>query len=207
MILAELERDAPPAQPAPLAERRVQMTEAQFYALPDRRVEFVRGEAIFMSPVSWLHAELFGWLLEYTRRLARKHNTGRVFGESLTVRLSPDVSRVPDVVFVATANDRVRFQPNHLEGPPDLIIEIVSPESRGRDYHEKRVEYEAAGVGEYWIIDPTYQTVDFYHLVNGVYQSAQSAPDGTLVSTRLTGFRLRPDWLKLNPLPNPDTLI
>lgn len=47
-----------------------------------------------------------------------------------------------------------RLQEMHLEGPADLVVEIVSPESRLRDRGEKFAEYELAGVSEYWLLDP-----------------------------------------------------
>ena len=63
-------------------------------------------------------------------------------------------------------------------GPADLCIEVVSPESATRDYGNKFVEYEKAGVREYWIIDPIRQRCDFNRLDNtGVFAVAQ--PDDT----------------------------
>jgi Uma2 family endonuclease len=63
-------------------------------------------------------------------------------------------------------------------GPADICFEVVSPESAMRDYGNKFVEYEKAGVREYWIIDPIRQRCDFNRLDNtGVYAFAQ--PDDT----------------------------
>jgi Uma2 family endonuclease len=45
-----------------------------------------------------------------------------------------------------------------------LIVEIISPESSGRDRGEKFYEYEMAGVREYWLIDPQREQVEFYEL-------------------------------------------
>lgn len=196
--------------PLPTGARRVQMTEREFYQLPEGRVEFVDGEAHFMSPVSWLHVNVSLWLSEYARRLCRKHNAGLVFAEAFAVRLSPGCTRLPDLAFVSTGNDRVALHPNHLEGPPDLVVEIVSTESRHRDYHEKLLDYQAAGVTEYWIIDPTYRTVDLYRLESGEYRLiSPTEPDPALALTSavLPGFTLKAEWLKQSPLPNPDGLI
>lgn len=46
-----------------------------------------------------------------------------------------------------------------MDGTPDLIVEVTSPESLARDRGEKYVEYEAAGVREYWLIDPDRQQI------------------------------------------------
>lgn len=163
-----------------------------------------------MSPVSLFHNSISVFLARYLGRLVQSSNAGQVFFDSVTIRLSPEVSRVPDVVFVSTANSRAAMRENHIDGPPDLIIEIVSPESRTRDYLDKYHDYESAGVTEYWIIDPTYQTIDLYRLKNARYERIspeEPNPALPLTSTVLPGFVLKAEWLKQNPLPNPDQFV
>ena len=51
------------------------------------------------------------------------------------------------------ASERLdRVHRTYLDGPADLVVEIVSPESAGRDRGEKYYEYEAAGIPEYWLL-------------------------------------------------------
>jgi len=69
--------------------------------------------------------------------------------------------RVPDLFFISKVN-LARIRPTFINGPPDLTIEIVSPDSQNRDRREKYLEYEASGVREYWIIDPLSKTLDVY---------------------------------------------
>ena len=69
----------------------------------------------------------------------------------------------PDLLFVSNARSG-QLRKNHLEGPPDMLVEIVSPESVDRDWNEKPAEYEAAGVPEYWIVDPMTQRAEVYVL-------------------------------------------
>ena len=57
-----------------------------------------------------------------------------------------------------------------LETPPVLTVEVVSPESAKRDYRYKRSEYAAAGIPEYWIIDPGEQKITVLQLVEGLYE-------------------------------------
>ena len=56
-----------------------------------------------------------------------------------------------------------------IEGPADLVIEIVSDDSVARDFDEKFVEYQGCGIPEYWIIDPRdqRQRALFYQLNDG----------------------------------------
>jgi Uma2 family endonuclease len=54
----------------------------------------------------------------------------------------------------------------------DLVMEVVSddPESRDRDVNEKRSEYAAAGIDEYWIVDPLQRQITVLRLAAGQYQ-------------------------------------
>lgn len=47
-----------------------------------------------------------------------------------------------------------RLKETYLDGPADLVVGIVSPDSVGRDRGEKFYEYAQGGVPEYWLIDP-----------------------------------------------------
>ncbi len=53
-------------------------------------------------------------------------------------------SRLPDIIFVAKEN-LSRVKENHLDGPADLVVEIISTESRSHDRGEKFYEYEQGG--------------------------------------------------------------
>lgn len=48
------------------------------------------------------------------------------------------------------------------DGAPDWVVEIVSPNSKSMDYFTKLFKYRAAGVREYWIVDPLKQRVTVY---------------------------------------------
>ena len=65
----------------------------------------------------------------------------------------PHSAREPDVLFLAKEH-LGRLRDSHIEGPADLVVEIVSKESRGRDRGEKFYEYGEGGVPEYWLLDP-----------------------------------------------------
>ena len=50
-------------------------------------------------------------------------------------------------------------------GPPDLVVEVLSPSTMKKDFAEKFFLYERRGVREYWIVDPGSRTVHRYLLV------------------------------------------
>lgn len=90
----------------------------------------------------------------------------------------------------------------YLDCPADLVVEIISQESIERDRGTKFVEYEAAGIPEYWLIDPLRNWAEFYQLdENGCYIPAFAGRQGIYESPMLPGFCLRVDWLWQMPLP------
>lgn len=188
-------------QPIEAAVRRVAMTEAEFLSLEEKRVEFSQGEVIFMPPPSILHLRVMGWLYRIACQACEQAGSGEVFAEGLAQRFSPTEYTVPDICFVSSAR-LPQLAENYLSGAADLVIEVVSPDSRVRDYHEKFSLYEQGGVREYWIVDPVYQTVDAYRLIDHKLV-AISTISGVVRSEVLPGFALDPQWLRQSPLPMP----
>lgn len=177
------------------------MSEDEFVAFchEDCRAEWVDGEVIVMSPANIEHNRLTRFLLSLLEDYVAERGLGEAFGTDFLIRI-PQRRRLPDVLFVG--RDRSdRLQQNHLEGPPHLIIEVVSEDSVDRDWRVKYLEYEAAGVDEYWVVDPLYQRLEAYALRDDrVYHSIPLA-DGKLASRIVPGFYLRPEWLWQSPLP------
>ena len=68
---------------------------------------------------------------------------------------------------------RVTFpiRPKAIVGAPDLVVEVLSTYSLGRDQVTKRHLYERSGVPEYWIVDPHEQTVHALRLSSGRYRA------------------------------------
>ncbi|MDR2505149.1 MAG: Uma2 family endonuclease [Oscillospiraceae bacterium] len=65
----------------------------------------------------------------------------------------------PDIVVVC---DPAKVTDNYVVGAPDLVIEILSPSTAGRDRVLKLNAYKDAGVLEYWIVDPVHKTVEVF---------------------------------------------
>lgn len=168
----------------------------------ERRVEWVDGEIIELPPDSIEHFDEIDFLGDLIKTHVRRGRLGRVFYSTVLMRLPNRPSgRIPDVMFVANEHlDRVRR--TYLDGPADLVVEIVSPDSEVRDRFLKLGEYAEAEIPEYWLIDKARNEAHFYVLgENGQYHEAPMSADGLYTSTVLPGLRLRVEWLWRDPPP------
>lgn len=159
------------------------------------RAEWIDGRVVELPSVHREHSRITGFLAFLIRSFASLHARGEVFEDPFVMRLlGSQTGRAPDIMFVGEAHlDRVRE--NYLDGPCDVAVEVVSPGSRSTDRADKFYEYEAAGIPEYWLIDPDRRTAEFFVLnAEGRYEATPLA-DGAFHSTVLTGFWLRVAWL------------
>ena len=183
------------------------MSEDEFvaWATDEIRAEWVNGEVILMSPAALQHVRITSWLTNVLGLYIRIKRLGELLGPEFMVRLqhSGVSRRVPDLLFVSQAS-LCRLQKKHLEGPPDLAIEIVSPDSGDRDWRDKLLEYEAAGVVEYWIIDPLTETFQgLLRNTEGQFDKMELDATGVFRSVTVPGFWLKPEWLWQPELPDP----
>jgi Uma2 family endonuclease len=171
----------------------VRMTADDYFELPDDgfQYELVHGVLVLSPrPMPW-HQSISGEIYAQLHAFLSRHAIGQVFME-VDVRLGPDESGedlvyAPDVVFMLA--QRIRSLSEPLSGPPELVVEVISRGSRRMDTITKRADYERAGVGEYWILDPQRQTMTFLRLQDGRF--VEVAPDGdTFRSHSVPGFVL-----------------
>jgi Uma2 family endonuclease len=169
----------------------------------DTWAEWVDGEVQMVSPASEPHADLSGFLQAILRHWIEARDLGIVLAAPFLMRLPDPVrrGREPDLLFVRKEN-RGRLRETYLDGPADLVIEIISPASIARDRGDKFLEYEQARIPEYWLVDPARQQAEFYQLgPDGHYRLALGGSGGTYVSPVLDGFPLPVAWLWQKPLP------
>ena len=172
----------------------------------DTLAEWVQGEVHPYSPASRSHQELVRFLTALLSAYVELHQLGVVLPAPFQMKLSRS-GREPDLLFVAQEHLH-RLHPTHLEGPADLVVEIVSPESAPRDRGEKFYEYQEAGIPEYWLIDPHSQWAEFYQRdERGRFRHVPPDPQGIYRSRVIPGFWLRVDWLWQDPLPPVDVIL
>ena len=142
----------------------VKLTYDDFLLFPDdgKRHELIDGEHyVTPSPnskhqrVSYNLTILIGGWLE-------THPIGRIYYAPFDVVFSNVDVVEPDLLYMSASRMADILTPKHVRGAPDLVIEIGSPGTRGRDETIKRTLYERAGVLEYWIVDPEIDVVRTY---------------------------------------------
>jgi Uma2 family endonuclease len=155
--------------------------------------EWVEGEIIMMAPSGPEQQDLNWWLCTLVRHYVDYKDLGIVLMDTFTRLTVPRQQvRAPDVLFVQKSRANIVVGNKAIGGAPDLIMEVV----------EKYHDYEAAGVREYWIIDPATQARETYALsAQGRYQRL-AEQDGRLVSTVIPGWFLRPEWMWRDPRPS-----
>lgn len=167
----------------------------------ERWAEWVDGKVIRMAPVTLGHQEILNFLLALLRLYVEERDLGVLSTAPYAMHL-PSRRRVrePDLLFVS--RDRMeRLQDRYLEGGADMVVEVVSPDSRRRDRVEKVIDYEAEGVLEYWLIDPSRRQVELRRLGAGGRYHLIEPEKGIFTSEAIPGFRLRIDWLWQQPKP------
>lgn len=183
----------------PLPPGRMTYEEFLAWADEDTLAEWVDGAVVMTSPASNVHQDLARFLTAVLSVFVEAHAIGVIRPAPFQMKLTRS-GREPDLIFVAHEHLQ-RLRPTYLDGPADLVVEIVSPESVGRDRGEKFTEYEAAGIPEYWLIDPQRRWAEFYRLEGERYRLAFQGTEGRYASTVLPGFWLQVEWLWQDPLP------
>jgi Uma2 family endonuclease len=163
--------------------------------------EWVGGKAHVMSPGNAPQSRLTRFLGSAIQHWAEEKRLGEAFVAPLSVRMLEGSAREPDVFFF-TYEHLDRVHKTYVEGPPDLVVEIISRDSRVLDRGEKFYEYEQAGVPEYWLVDPDRKKVELYRLgVDGTYEPAALGEPAALRAECLPGMWILTEWLWQEPLP------
>jgi Uma2 family endonuclease len=146
------------------------LTYEDFLALPDdgKRYEILDGElAVTPSPAT-RHQITSINLESILHTHVKQHRLGTVLHAPMDVILDAHTIVEPDILFVS-AGRRAIIQEHAIVGPPDLLIEILSPTTSRRDRGIKATLYARFGVEHYWIVDPVDRTVDVYARAGTAY--------------------------------------
>jgi Uma2 family endonuclease len=114
---------------------------------------------------------------------------GQSLGRDFVMRLGDGFT--PDLVFFKNAGLNCLYS-YFVSGPAELVIEVLMPGHEGSDRVQKYAHYQAAGVPEYWLIDPAAEQVTFYRHIEGRYQPQPLAADGFYRPSSVPGLAFCP---------------
>jgi len=180
---------------APAIPPSYRMTFADWLRFPDdgRLYELLGGELYLAPRPSILHQRLSRNIGIKLFLFLDQGQRGEILNAPVGVRISDDDVLEPDLL-VVLAEHAYRVREQYVEAPPDLVVEILSPGTAGRDIGTKRRLYESAAVPEYWIVDPEGRAVEVLVLEDGRYRRfGLFRRKDTLRSQVLEGFELALD--------------
>lgn len=144
---------------APQVKNR--MTVEEFMSLPESTVptELIAGELIVSPAPKDPHQKSSTHLLLW---LGQTIPNGEIRHQPTDLHLDGNVLQ-PDMFWVSADNPRCILRDDgYWHGPPDLVIEILSPSTELRDRGDKFDLYEQAGVREYWLVEPVARFIEIY---------------------------------------------
>ena len=180
---------------------RVLLTAEEFleWLDPEHPADLIDGEICMHSPVSVRHADLLNFLDGVLRFYVDRHRLGFLYREMVAVRLSSRNVFQPDLAFYR-ADRAGQIRKNHVAGAPDLVVEVLSPRTAGRDIGQKFAQCELHGVTEYWVLDPETLAHHFYRRAGELLvEYAEGA--ARIESRAVPGFLVMREWLDPNALP------
>lgn len=167
----------------PLTSNPRPFTYDDLIAMPTdgQRYELIDGDVCVSPAPHRVHQELVGrtFLLLHSEGAAK--GLGKVYMAPVDVRLSPHDIVQPDLIFLL--RDRLHlYRGSVVEGPPDIVVEILSPSTRQTDLVRKAALYARAGVPEYWQLDLEARTLRILALHEGQYREVAPDAEGRLRS-------------------------
>lgn len=167
--------------PSEAGGTRYEVIDHELYVTPSRGR---RHQAVVMH-LSWL---LYGFV--------RENELGKVLVSPFDVLFAEGDYLEPDILFVRKSRADIVTE-RGIEGPPDLVVEVLSPSTASRDRGIKLERYRLYGVAEYWVIDPDERTVEVWELGDGAASPLALGPDATLEWTPEPGTILAIDLTEL----------
>ncbi len=154
----------------------LRLSAEEYFSLRDdgQRYELIDGVVVMSPSPTPRHQLIAKVVLRQLDNYVERHGLGLVlYGTDVRLGKTPegkDLVYRPEIVFIAA--DKAARVKGRIEVVPDVVVEVVSPDSRSLDAETKYNDYEGAGVGEYWLIDPIDEQTKFYRLIDGRYAVA-----------------------------------
>jgi Uma2 family endonuclease len=153
---------------------------------PDRLYEIVDGQPEEKEMPGARHSGICARLATELGVYLKANRSGGLYVEG-SFQIGRN-ERIPDLAFVSAARIPPEGEPEtKWPIPPDLAVEVVSPNDLYERVYAKTREYLAAGVQQVWLVSPEHHTVTIYRSATNI---TAFAGDCELVSEDvLPGFR------------------
>ena len=159
-----------------MKQANIKFTYHDYVMLPeDKRYELVEGELFLVPAPNLPHQSILREVLAALHPYVRSRGSGKIFISPCDVVLDPENVVQPDLLFVSKERESILTYEN-VQGPPDLVVEILSDSTKRRDLGIKRKLYAKYGVREYWIINPEDQNVEVLSWTDEGYRTEAVFP-------------------------------
>ncbi len=147
---------------------KTRMSAAEFLALPETNLptQLLDGEVIQLTAPELDHQDVVGNVFVIFKQVA-KILGGKAYVAPVDVVFDDRNVPQPDVIWLAPNSRCKAVGTKQLSGPPELIVEVLSPSTSRDDKRYKFHLYERYGVQEYWLVDPRDQLVEVWQLKEG----------------------------------------
>jgi Uma2 family endonuclease len=158
------------------------VTAEELFRMPDQgRSELVEGELRTMTPASAQHGRIASRLAVSLGAYIDQHDLGVTLAAEtgFIIRRNPDTVRAPDVAFVR--QERWNSPEGYFPGPPDLAIEVISPNDRYSEVKSKVADWLQAGTPLAIVVDPEQQSAEMFTSTSTVSVDIDGSLDGGAV--------------------------
>lgn len=154
---------------------------------PEQKIEFIDGEVVLHFPARNRHLDVTKNVLMLLSAHVQVHSLGDVKSEKCLC-VFPRNDYEPDIVFFGKSK-AAALTPDTMKFPvPDLIVEVLSESTESRDRGVKFEDFQAHGVGEYWIVDADRAVVEQYVLRGTAFDLVLKSGTGEIHSEVLPDF-------------------
>jgi Uma2 family endonuclease len=171
--------------------RAARYTAADYFARDEtaERCELIGGKYVMSPGPSFRHQDVVTELATELRLWARRRGGKAIVAPADLELPNGDVVQ-PDVLLYCAGRVPPLSDP-HLEAPPDLVVEVLSPSTRRHDLRVKRELYARSGIAHYWVVDPDEHTLTAFELRGARYVvAAELEGDAALEPEAFPGLRI-----------------
>lgn len=167
------------------SEPEKKLTYQDYLEIPDEpgyRFEILEGMLVKEPSPDVMHQRV-------SRRLQRfledyfwmSDPQGEVFNAPLDMTFGEITVVQPDLFYVSGKQKSI-VKETRIDGPPVLVVEIISPSSSRKDRLQKMQIYQKAKVQHYWLVNPAEKTLECFSLQSGLYALVASGMDSDVVN-------------------------